>query len=104
MLPDCFTTKSHHHILFFQNDCCSGCVCITHSCGPLIASSIARLAVTLAATRCIFFAAQENMTSNQTKEEITAHLKEALEHVGVPLCIDIKPFDGTTVPTHSPKR
>lgn len=79
-------------------------MCITHSCGPLIASSIARLAVTLAATRCEFFSAQENSTTHQTVQEISAQLKEVLAHVGVPLFVHIKPVDGTTVPVHFPKR
>ncbi len=85
MLPGCVHEQLHHHVLFFQKQICVGCVCLTSTnFGPLGTQSIARLAVAVAATRCVFLVANLELKKKHI-HLLRKKLSESLTQVAVPL-------------------
>jgi hypothetical protein len=85
MLPLCVHEQQHNHVLFFQKQICVGCVCLTSTnWGPLGAQSIARLAVAVAANRCIFTVINHEIKKKHI-HQLRKNLSESLTQVAVSL-------------------
>lgn len=86
MLPFCFTKGHHAHVLYMQQSTVVGYVCLTNlTVVTSLGSAVARLAVALAATQCVFVPAAAAYSSPTMTHNIHNALLKVLQAVGVPL-------------------